>query len=134
MGLDMYLTGDRFFATKYDAENKIIPNREEEGFPVERERLELAYWRKHPDLHGFIIETFAAGVDECQEIFLTAESLQTILDAVKGAELPHTEGFFFGESSDEDRQPTIEALEKAIIWINTEVVGIWKSVHYRASW
>jgi hypothetical protein len=27
---------------------------------------EVGYWRKHPDLHGYIVETFADGVDACQ--------------------------------------------------------------------
>ena len=45
--------------------------------------LSLGYWRKHPDLHGFIVKTFANGKDECQRIDLTGEDLIKIIEAVK---------------------------------------------------
>jgi hypothetical protein len=56
MGLDMYLTGEKFLMTR---------NLEEDGFRLRSKTLELGYWRKHPNLHGYIVQTFADGTDEC---------------------------------------------------------------------
>ena len=44
---------------------------------------ELAYWRKHPDLHGYIVKTFAGGKDECQDIELGKDELEILLKAIE---------------------------------------------------
>src|SRR4051812_6140992 len=95
MGLDMYLRGEKFFWTDWETPSN---NRIEDGFRVTSLQIELGYWRKHPNLHGYIVNTFAGGVDECQNITLDAEALNKIILACKVAGLPHTTGFFFGES------------------------------------
>lgn len=125
MGLDMYLEG-----YKSSWEHKDF----EDGFPVTRQELELGYWRKHPDLHGYIVENFADGVDECQSIPLTIDDLDTILTAVEKDCLPHTEGFFFGVSRPEDKAPTIEILKNAIKWLEDKKDSESRSVVYQASW
>jgi hypothetical protein len=129
MGLDMYLSGDAFFTHEH-------PNRRLKPFEKEREVYRLGYWRKHPNLHGFIVETFADGLDECQDIELTAEPIATIIAAVKLRELPETTGFFFGESDHTDDQMAydIEIFENALKWLAIEETGVWRSVIYRASW
>ena len=63
MGLDMYLTGEKFV---------MATGLQEDGFPLRSKTLELGYWRKHPNLHGYIVQTFVGGKDECQEIYLGA--------------------------------------------------------------
>jgi hypothetical protein len=65
---------------------------------LKAEIYELGYWRKHPNLHGYIVQEFADGKDECQEIPLGEDELIQIMEAVKANELPHTTGFFFGVS------------------------------------
>ena len=62
MGLDMYLEGRRFLRTNWENPEA---NLKRGKYRVKEETLELAYWRKHPNLHGFIVQTFADGVDEC---------------------------------------------------------------------
>lgn len=109
MGLDMYMVG------------------EEDGREVP-----LAYWRKHPDLHGFIVKKLADGVDECQKIPLSCGDLIDIFHAVDEEKLPRTTGFFFGLSYPEDREPTMELLQKAIIWLQTKPET--RKVYYQASW
>jgi len=134
MGLDMYLKGEKFLPTDWSDDSN---NLREDGFRVESINLELGYWRKHPDLHGYIVQEFADGVDECQPIHLGEEDLEKIIKAVKGADLPETSGFFFGSSGDAGDQNTIEQLEKAIAWLNLEETvhkESWKSVIYQASW
>jgi hypothetical protein len=118
MGLDMYLEG-RAWAAAEDTEN-------------DYERVErLGYWRKHPDLHGYIVQTFAGGVDECQRIELSADDLGRIAAAVKAGALPKTRGFFFGESTSPGEQDTLEQLAGAAAWLKGPGT---RRVVYRASW
>lgn len=136
MGLDMYLTGRKFLWPDWqNPEN----NRTEDGIEVEEVRLKLGYWRKHPDLHGFIVQTFAGGLDECQEIPLNTECLRQIREAVEQKKLPKTTGFFFGDSTHwadpESMQQTLTMLTKAEEWLGGgDSKKEFRSVIYRASW
>jgi hypothetical protein len=124
MGLDMYLNGERFFMERpFTREHQL-----------KAEIYQLGYWRKHPNLHGFIVETFAAGVDECQPIGLNAADLETIMQAVKGKELPPTGGFFFGASDGTEVEDDLRILSAALAWLRAEDKGVWRSVTYQASW
>lgn len=125
MGLDMML---------YGSKSKWRGDEREDGFRVTEHVLKLAYWRKHPDLHGYIVETFANGTDECQRIDLEPDDLRKILMAVQEDRLPHTEGFFFGQSDSADEQDTVAKLTAAIQWVEAELDGEWRQVYYRASW
>ena len=91
---------------------------------------ELGYWRKHPNLHGFIVQTFANGEDDCERIYLSAKDLKTIYDAINIEALPHTEGFFFGTSRPEDRFASLAIFENAIKWLDNSD----KKIYYQASW
>lgn len=131
MGLDMYLTGIEHLATDWKNPEK---NLMRDGFKLEEYRLELGYWRKHPNLHGFIVTTFAGGEDTCQEIELMPNDLRAILAATKKKSMPKTTGFFFGESRPEDDAQTLEIITKALEWLEAKKDGVYKSVIYRASW
>ena len=87
MGLDQYLNARKYMFMQHD--------RTEDGLPIKMIEMELAYWRKHPNLHGFIVQQFAGGEDNCQDIDLTAEAINVIIDAVQNDQLPETQGFFF---------------------------------------
>ena len=134
----MYLTGKKFFT--FDSEK-----REEDGYEVEQIEVKIGYWRKHPNLHGYIVETFAEGKDECQEIRLDLEEIEKIVAAIKAGELPVTEGFFFGESPspekekeayEEQLKEDLEIFASAVAWLAKISTGdkTWRSVSYRASW
>jgi hypothetical protein len=129
MGLDMYLTGKKLVM------NASL-NLREDGFPLRSKTLDLGYWRKHPDLHGYIVQTFAGGKDECQNIELGVNRIRTIIAAVKARELPHTTGFFFGASDESQEQidQDIAIFVRALAWLETDEAGIFRSVVYRASW
>lgn len=126
MGLDMYLIGRKF-----------DPKREDivDGFTCREKLLDLGYWRKHPNLHGYIVEHFAEnGVDDCKPIDLSAENIEQIIEAIRENDLPETEGFLFGESSKDEEQVAedVRIFEAALAWVaSTE---FWHSVEYRASW
>lgn len=131
MGLDMYLIGEKDVWTDFKNPKN---NPMEDGFPVRSRRLELGYWRKHPDLHGYILQEFAEGIDECQEIHLQESDVEQIVKAIKEDNLPQTEGFFFGSSSSSDYQNSTVQLEKALKWLKTEEENILRSIIYQASW
>lgn len=133
MGLDMYLNGKKFQWTDWGRKEN---NPTEDGYELKEKTLRLGYWRKHPDLHGFIVNRFAGGVDDCRDIELSADDLRTIIQAISDNRLPHTTGFFFGASNndDEERKQAIEVFEKAIAWRETKEHNVSRSVHYRASW
>ena len=132
MGLDMYLRGEKFLWSDW---NNPANNRTEDGFKVSTLTLELGYWRKHPNLHGYIVNTFAEGVDECQRIDLNENQLQQIIDAVNNpSSLPHTEGFFFGQSDGNERDDDVKQLTAALEWLTTKDSKSSRSVFYEASW
>ena len=137
MGLDMYLEG-----RKYDW-NFDDKRRMEDGFEVSYVELKLGYWRKHANLHGYIVETFAKGVDECQQIELSVDDLKKTIVDIQARKLPQTTGFFFGRSAnDSDGEAEIlkeiaedvEIINKAIAWVETKIDGEMRTINYRASW
>jgi len=105
-----------------------------DGFEVSSHELQLGYWRKHPNLHGYIVQEFADGKDECQKIELAADDIRKIIEAVRANMLPETQGFFFGTSEDDPPEEDIKILEAALKWVETKEEGVSRSVHYRASW
>lgn len=52
MGLDMFMRGEKFFWTDWKNDEN---NRKEGGLKIRTLEVDLAYWRKHPNLHGFIV-------------------------------------------------------------------------------
>ena len=77
---------------------------------------ELAYWRKHPNLQGWMESLWLRRMHESNkdipesewgssfngiELELTAEDLDELERAVKKRKLPTTSGFFFGGDSDQ---------------------------------
>lgn len=95
--------------------------------------IELGYWRKHPNLHGYMVVTFMNGVDECQEIELKKEHIETIIRAVKDKKLPLTTGFFFGHSlnTQDEIDEDLKYFNNALTWLNEKP---HRKVFYRASW
>jgi hypothetical protein len=144
MGLDMYLEGRKYLTRNWKhPENDAT----EDGFRLREKILELGYWRKEPNLHGYIVQTFADGKDDCQDIELCVEDLEKIREAVRNRQLPDTSGFFFGTAADpnsesvEEREwalaferETIEILDNAIAWVNGKDETAMRWVVYRASW
>ena len=89
------------------------------------EKEELAYWRKHPNLQGWMENLWVskgrphAHVDNpnefnCVTLELTLEDLRNLEQDVSNGDLPSTAGFFFGSDSDEYYQSKdLEFIEKA---------------------
>ena len=137
MGLDMYA----YVATRegqqrdyYDGAEFDETTREYVNKKVSKPR-ELAYWRKHPNLHGWM-ETLAEQKKLKYDSFngvemeLTAEDLDALERDVKKRQLPATSGFFFGDNSDQHYYDQDLAFVKAA---RTEMfMGL--KVFYNSSW
>lgn len=131
MGLDMYLTGEKCLLIDYE---NPANNLTEDGFTLDRKLLRLGYWRKHPNLHGFIVNTFTNGEDTCQQIHLDVGDIERIIEAVARDELPHTDGCFFGRSDGSEKPDDLRILNAALEWLRTPEPNVWRSVYYQASW
>ena len=108
MGLDMYAYAaeragqyQEFWETAQAAEGTT----EFVSTTVTRPR-EIAYWRKHPNLHGwFRAEWESAGNSGSfngDELEITWDMLERLEYDVINGELPQTKGFFFGNQADEE--------------------------------
>jgi hypothetical protein len=121
MGLDMYAyvsqkagqQNEYYEGAEFDPESKDYVNKQ-----VSKPR-ELAYWRKHPNLHGWMEQLWRNKKYSVQstdastapnadsdvfngiELELTWEDLDELERTVTHKQLPSTSGFFFGDEKDE---------------------------------
>ena len=106
----------------------------------------VMYWRKANAIHGWFVNECGGGVDECQPIYVSRESLVKLRDlcaaamkqpAMAGEILPPTPGFFFGtyeidEWYMEDMKHTVKALDHILSTIPADNWD-WSFI-YSASW
>ena len=80
--------------------------------------IELASWRKHPNLQGWMQELYyekgGEGEFNCVDVELTFEDLDALEATLDEDELPETAGFFFGSNADDhyaeaDREFIVQA-------------------------
>jgi len=95
---------------------------------------ELAYWRKHPNLHGWFHQLWNekgnSGSFNGDELELTWHDLDRLEQAVRSGELPDTSGFFFGRDADieyRDRDLEFVRLARADMFLGLRVF-------YNSSW
>ena len=145
MGLDMYLTARQ--STFKGWKNAKLYNKlvKEAPFALDFATLEVqvAYWRKSNQIHGWFVKHVQGGVDNCEEYHVTRDQLQLLLDNCKlvliNKEeapnlLPPQEGFFFGsyeydEFYWQDIQDTIDQIERVL----NEYPEDW-DFKYQSSW
>jgi hypothetical protein len=121
MGLDMYA----YVAAKAGQQNEFYEGAEFDETTREfvnkttTKPREIAYWRKHPNLHGWM-ERLAEQKNLKYESFngiemeLSAEDLDELERAVTHGQLPATGGFFFGNNADEHyRESDLEFVKNA---------------------
>jgi hypothetical protein len=121
MGLDMYA----YVAAKAGQQNEFYEGAEFDETTREfvnkttTKPREIAYWRKHPNLHGWmerLAEQKNLKYDSFNgiEMELTAEDLDELERAVTHGQLPATGGFFFGNNADEHyRESDLEFVKNA---------------------
>jgi hypothetical protein len=102
MGLDMYA----YVATKPNQNDEFwqSADADETGEFVSATVVkprEIAYWRKHPGLHGWFQQEWAAlgneGDFNGDELEITWDMLERLEKDVREGNLPDTQGFFFGD-------------------------------------
>ncbi len=107
MGLDQYATARRGEAKTDD-----------EGYTYYEDSMELACWRKHPNLQGWMEDLYheKGGEQEfnCVDLQLTLEDLNALEESLDEEALPETAGFFFGGNADDhyaeaDREFIVQA-------------------------
>jgi len=136
MGLDQYAYAatragqqQEFWETAEAAEGSM----EYVSRMVQRPR-EIAYWRKHPNLHGwFKAEWESAGNEgdfNGDELEITWDMLERLEYDVRNGELPDTRGFFFGDNSD------AEYYEQDLEFIRNARAELFMGlkVFYNSSW
>jgi len=66
---------------------------------------ELAYWRKHPNLHGWFhrewLDQGNTGDFNGDQLEIDWDMLERLNDAVVNGDFPRTSGFFFGDGADD---------------------------------
>ena len=96
---------------------------------------EIAYWRKHPNLHGWMerlakSKNVEYGSFNGVELELTWEDLDELERAVTHDQLPSTQGFFFGDGADDYyKAQDLEFIKKARAEL---FLGL--KVFYNSSW
>ena len=131
MGLDMYLTGDKFVPEHQDK----LPRAKVDSYPVESLRLKMGYWRKHWALHNYIEANYNDG-ESLGKVELGPIALREIAYAVWNGDLPDAN---YSPQTDaihkepEEVAKTVKMLRDAADWLEKKD-NTWKSVEYYGSW
>ena len=139
MGLDMYA----YSANKAGAQSEYWENShiiDGELVSTCTKPKELMYWRKHPNLHGWMErlweEQGRPGAESDTENFngieveLTWTDIENLEADILNENLPGTTGFFFGDDSDEYyRESDLEFVKQAKADL---FLGL--KVYYNSSW
>jgi hypothetical protein len=155
MGLDMYLTAERFFGGYTDeaGRDKVLAACSDNIPPMSRASgsavvsFEVAYWRKANAIHGWFVENVQDGKDDCNRYYVPLGALHDLLalcegvlsEAIDPDELEPTSGFFFGPTDDEDwyrqcLELTVEQLKPLLEWFEADNSRKNWDVYYQASW
>ena len=131
MGLDMYLTGDKYVPEHQDN----LPRAKVDSYPVESLRLQMGYWRKHWALHNYIEANYNDG-ESLGKVELESDDLRKIADAVEQGDLldaGYREEIDAWHKEPEKVAETLKMLRDAADWLDKED-NTWKSVEYYGSW
>lgn len=122
MGLDMYVR------------SRATAPADPVDFETEKSDHPLFYWRKHPDLHGWMRQLYLqrGGSDpdfNLSPLALTAGDIDALERDVADQALPPTSGFFFGRSDAEHDQET-----EAFIALARAALREGRHLYYVAWW
>jgi hypothetical protein len=123
MGLDMYA-----LSTKAKPETDV-------DFSTKNfEQDELHYWRKHPNLHGWMQNLYdmKGGASDSFNgdcVVLDIEDLDNLEQDIKDGNLPDTSGFFFGQSDPDSDLDDLDFVNKA-----REEIKKGNTVYYTSWW
>ncbi len=127
MGLDMYA----YSVAKNDGNQDFV-------IAEDNEPDQIAYWRKHHDLHGWMERLYRSkgGTNlkesfNCVPVRLTLDDLAALESDLMNSALPQTTGFFFGNNP-----PDADSLRQDLEFITKARVEIamGREVYYDSWW
>ena len=150
MGLDMYLTAERFLWSAEKPISDQVANLL--GLQLDGERMriqsvtaEAMYWRKANAIHRWFVENVQGDEDNCERHYVDRDQLLKLrnlcaklceqkIEALAEDSLPTEDGFFFGSTEyDEwywnDVENTVKGIDKAL-----ETFDEGWSFYYQSSW
>ena len=155
MGLDMYLTAERYFTSYVEkdiqkaADIKAVIGNIPDAWSVKNVETQVMYWRKANAIHKWFVDNVQDGVDNCEKFWLKKESLEALKEAVDNTlavytpenaakYLPTQSGFFFGSTEyDEwywkDVENTKKLLDELLPRYDELAKQGW-DFYYQASW
>lgn len=159
MGLDMYLTAERFFGSYGDpaGRDRVIAALGDDRPPMSDRSasasvsFEVGYWRKANAIHGWFVNNVQDGQDDCRKAHVSLDSLRDLLglcetllrkrDPELAEEyLPTESGCFFGDTDYGDwywdcLQLTVDQVKPLLMWFDEEPhrPEQWDII-YQASW
>ena len=102
----------------------------------EDEYDEIHYWRKHPNLHGWMHDLYVSKGGSSEHfngdaVALTTKDLQRLRSAIKKEGLPYTTGSLFGTSrqDEHERRDDLDFIKRAL-----DAIRDGYSVFYTSSW
>lgn len=95
---------------------------------------ELHYWRKHPNLHGWMEQLYRTKggrytTFNCTNLAIDEHDLDALERTVRNDTLPHTTGFMFGESDGSEKEGDL-----AFIAIARAAITAGQRIFYRPWW
>jgi hypothetical protein len=151
MGLDMYLTAEKYLSAFNSKTkdmipqiNKILGINGDDDYTAQEIIIRVAYWRKANAIHGWFVKNVQGNIDECEKSHVEREQLQKLIDSCKTVLadhkkakeiLPTMEGFFFGSTKYDkdyfdDLTITVNQLERVLSDPALEHIELY----YHSSW
>jgi len=130
MGLDMYLTGDKFIPN-HDGKHQ---RQKVDSYEVTSLRLDLGQWRNHWALHNYINDNY--GDENRHQFPIDKEELLEIAEAVEQGRLPDAD--YSPEIDAHYKEPeqvakTAKIFRDAAAWLDRND-GFLRDVEYTGSW
>ena len=142
MGLDMYAytAGRNGQYSDWWADAELDEHKKQFVNPKLTKPVEIAYWRKHPNLHGWMEELWQSkgcprdNDDDVSfngiELELTWEDIDVLEEDIEQGALPGTSGFFFGDPADDYyREDDLKFIKEA-----RSQLFLGLKVFYNSSW
>ena len=146
MGLDMYLTAERYLSDYRESDKPLKTKLNEALYgpgylEIKTVTAEAMYWRKANAIHTWFVRECQDGVDECQKVPVSREKLQELYNVCSDViytrntePLTTASGFFFGgteydEYYFEELVRTVDRLEELL----GEDYEVW-DFYYQSSW
>lgn len=107
----------------YAYKTKAKPKTETDFSTINFDEQEIHYWRKHPNLHGWMENLYYSKGGEresfnCVPVELNTDDLLELREAITTDSLPNTAGFFFGQTDGTEREDDLEFVDTALKAIN----------------